>query len=110
MLRSLRLQLITVAATNCEFGTMTAMLSFVSIVVDRMEIFTTLPATLPISTRSPSLMGRSKSMTRPLTTLFVMVCRPKPTPTPRAPKSMVRLLKSRPALWKMTMKPMVRTK
>ena len=46
---------------------------------------------------SPGLMERSMSRTKPLTKLAAMDCRPKPNPSPMAPVSTVRAVRSTPA-------------
>lgn len=100
-----KLQFVTCSEMNSELGTMMAMLSLVTMVVARALIFRTSPATSPTSTRSPTLIGRSKRMTSPLTKLLVTFWRPKPRPTPSAPASTARALRLMPALWRMTTMP-----
>lgn len=69
-----------------------AILSLMTTMVDRNDIFTTSPVIGPTSIRSPTLMGRSINRMNLLTRLLGMFCRPKPTP--RAPARMVKVLRS----------------
>ncbi|MNV87147.1 hypothetical protein D3C71_1812480 [compost metagenome] len=48
-----------------------------------------LPPWPSISTISPTFTGFSNAIINPLTRLFTNVCKPKPIPTPNAPKTMV---------------------
>ena len=57
----------------------------------------TLPCSLPTTTQSPTLIGRSMSRIRPETKLLTIDCRPKPMPTERAPATMARFVMSKPA-------------
>ena len=76
---------------------MIATFSSVTRVVARAAISLTSPTHPAISTRSPILIGRSKSRIRPLKKLLVMFCRPKPSPTPTAPTSTFNDVRSIPA-------------
>jgi hypothetical protein len=92
---------------NCELGTITAMFSSVTTVVARAPIRRTSPLTPPTSMRSPTLIGRSKRMMRPLTKLLATFWSPKPSPTPSAPARTVKALRSMPTAWRMTTRPRV---
>ena len=76
---------------------MTFCRSSVSISVERMLIVFTVPSTPPTVTKSPLLIGRSKSRMSPETKLLTMFWRPKPMPTLRAPMTIASFVRSRPA-------------
>jgi hypothetical protein len=78
------LQFATLLVMEFEFGTMTVMLSFVTIVVPLNRICVTRPATSRSSTRSPMETGRTAKIIRLLTKLLMTFCRPNPSPTPMA--------------------------
>jgi hypothetical protein len=65
------LQFITVDEMNSEFGTITDILSLVVIVVARIEILVTSPVISATSILSPTLIGLSNKIIKPLTKLFV---------------------------------------
>ncbi len=62
----------------------------------RSPMLITRPSVPPTVTISPFFTVRSTSMMRPLTKLFTTFCRPNPIPTPRAPKAILRALRSKP--------------
>ena len=76
---------------------MIATFSSVTSVVARAAISVTSPTHPAISTRSPILIGRSNNRIKPLKKLLVMFCRPNPSPTPIAPTSTFRDVRSMPA-------------
>ena len=80
-------------------GTIIDILSLVTMVVDLNEIFTISPLTSPTSTLSPTLIGSSTSIVKPLSKLSVTFWKPKPIPTPRAPANKLKALKSIPTAW-----------
>ena len=89
---------------------MIVMLSLVRMVVLRARMSLTWPVTVPTSTRSPILMGRSASTTSPLMKLRAMFCSPNPMPTPTAPAKTARAERFKPALCSATTMPMVKTR
>ena len=84
-------QLVTGEETNSELGTTTDAESNVSISVARTEIRRTVPSVSPITTQSPTRIGRSISISRPATKFSTTVRRPKPMPTESAPATMAKL-------------------
>ena len=87
----------TLPSISCELGRISEDLSKVSISVARTEMRFTMPWSPPTKIQSPTLIGRSSIRITPDTKLEKMVCRPKPMPTDRAPKTMARLERSIPA-------------
>ena len=82
-------QFVTGESMNFVFGTIIVMLSLVRITVLRARICCTWPVMPATSTRSPSVIGLSARMTKPLMKLLAIFCNPKPTPTPTAPAKTV---------------------
>ena len=66
------LQFITRLLIKSELGTITAILSLVIMVVARAEISTIFPARSSISIRSPTFIGLSNRMIKPLMKLLVI--------------------------------------
>ncbi len=86
------------------------MLSLVVMRVARMRTSRTSPVTPDSSsTQSPTSSCRSKRMTMPATKFATMLCRPKPIPTPSAPRISARLVKSTPTVARPIGRPSVKT-
>ena len=94
--RSPRTRFLTMPEIRFEFGTITAERSKVWISVERTEIRRTMPSESPITTWSPTRIGRSHSSSKPETKLLTIDCRPKPMPTESAPATMVSFSRLRP--------------
>ena len=80
-------------------GTMTLESSLVVIIVDRIEIFLTIPINPSNSTKSPTFTGLSKSSVNPLTKLVVKSWIPKPIPTPNPPATTAKEARLNPISW-----------
>ncbi len=91
---------------NSLLGTSSSCRSQLVMVVARMRIFDTTPETSPTVTISPTRMGRSKRMMRPLMKLATISCRPKPIPTLNAATSHWISDQLPPTEEKMTIRPM----
>ncbi len=102
---SLSVQLISFSDSSVPFGTMTSAPSNVVSVVARMPIARTLPDVPDTSTTSPGWIGRSNIRIRPETKLLTTFCRPKPMPTPSAPKMRANCEVSKPAAASATIRP-----
>ena len=94
--RSPRTRFLTTPEIRFEFGTITAERSKVWISVERTEMRFTMPSESPITTWSPTRIGRSQSRSRPETKLLTIDCRPKPIPTESAPATIVSFSRLRP--------------
>ncbi|EXI73555.1 MAG: hypothetical protein AW07_02513 [Candidatus Accumulibacter sp. SK-11] len=84
----LSVQFTSLSASSIPLGTTTSAPSKVVMMVARMPMSRTLPLIPATSTTSPSRIGRSNIRISPATKFFTTSCRPKPMPTPSAPKTM----------------------